>query len=460
MSAMASGSNAVTMSDEVEEEIQVLKSIFDVDYADGPSVWNCPSFSINCRPANIPNRNEDTELFVLIKFTLTKTYPRTVPTVKIENSKGITKKELAELDGLLQSTCKAHIGSVMCYDVASACISYLETKVPKSGNLYEDMISRQIRERDAFQAIVSSRPDCATQVVNSLKVDTAPVGDNLRQHMPRHPSRTSEYSESDSEDELIHVGNQDLPKLGNPGREFSDDIATSAKVDSSDEESEDADEESSDDDDSSSEDSSSDESEKEVSPPGQEPIEIKSRYKDEFEQMSLLGKGAFGEVWSCQNNLDTRVYAVKKIIINSSNAVMNAKIRREVTTISHLWHKHIVRYYAAWVESLTDEDELDSKLENSEDSLFASNSEFLSSKQFSWTGENMDDDSEDEDDYSDPEQMKANPAARNSAKQVLYIQMEFCQTTLRALLDEDNVWNQLNETIRLLRQVSLLHHLI
>ena len=77
-----------------------------------------------------------------------------------------------------------------------------------------------------------------------------------------------------------------------------------------------------------------------------------SRYRQEFVEMSRLGSGASGQVWKVRNKLDRRIYAVKKIDLNAAEnaSVGQAKIRREVTTISRLLHKHIVRYYAAWVE--------------------------------------------------------------------------------------------------------------
>jgi eukaryotic translation initiation factor 2-alpha kinase 4 len=77
-----------------------------------------------------------------------------------------------------------------------------------------------------------------------------------------------------------------------------------------------------------------------------------SRYHEEFEEISLLGKGASGEVWKVRNKLDRRFYAVKKIAMGARDreSGLDKKIRREVTTVSRLLHKHIVRYYAAWVE--------------------------------------------------------------------------------------------------------------
>ena len=87
------------------------------------------------------------------------------------------------------------------------------------------------------------------------------------------------------------------------------------------------------------------------------PITGSSRYQTDFIELGLLGRGGGGEVVKVRNRLDRRIYAVKKIILESEEgkdakfgAVQNRKLRREVTTISRITHKNIVRYYQAWVE--------------------------------------------------------------------------------------------------------------
>jgi len=82
-----------------------------------------------------------------------------------------------------------------------------------------------------------------------------------------------------------------------------------------------------------------------------------SRYDSDFHELGILGRGGGGEVMKCRNRLDRRVYAVKKILLerekgkhSSGAAERNQKLRREVTTISRMMHKNIVRYYQAWLE--------------------------------------------------------------------------------------------------------------
>ncbi|XP_006883089.1 PREDICTED: eukaryotic translation initiation factor 2-alpha kinase 4 [Elephantulus edwardii] len=74
-----------------------------------------------------------------------------------------------------------------------------------------------------------------------------------------------------------------------------------------------------------------------------------SRYFNEFEELQLLGKGAFGAVIKVQNKLDGCSYAVKRIPINPASKHFR-RIKGEVTLLSRLHHENIVRYYNAWIE--------------------------------------------------------------------------------------------------------------
>ncbi|XP_043929768.1 eIF-2-alpha kinase GCN2 isoform X2 [Protopterus annectens] len=74
-----------------------------------------------------------------------------------------------------------------------------------------------------------------------------------------------------------------------------------------------------------------------------------SRYCDEFEELQLLGKGAFGAVIKVQNKLDGCFYAVKRIQVNPASRQFR-RIKGEVTLLSRLNHENIVRYYNAWIE--------------------------------------------------------------------------------------------------------------
>jgi len=83
-----------------------------------------------------------------------------------------------------------------------------------------------------------------------------------------------------------------------------------------------------------------------------------SRYVVDFIELGILGKGGGGEVVKVKNRLDRRTYAIKKILLEPETGKFakhdaiknNRKLKKEVTHISRMMHKNIVRYYQAWVE--------------------------------------------------------------------------------------------------------------
>ncbi|KAJ7121645.1 hypothetical protein C8R44DRAFT_622641 [Mycena epipterygia] len=74
-----------------------------------------------------------------------------------------------------------------------------------------------------------------------------------------------------------------------------------------------------------------------------------SRWKEDWEELEMLGKGAFGSVVKARNKIDSRIYAVKKIRLNRIQS--DTKIFREVNALSRLSHRFIVRYFTTWVET-------------------------------------------------------------------------------------------------------------
>jgi serine/threonine protein kinase len=108
------------------------------------------------------------------------------------------------------------------------------------------------------------------------------------------------------------------------------------------------------------------------------PLVRYSRYKSEFKELSALGRGGFGTVFKCENALDSREYAIKKIWIKSQ--MLNGKVTehfskklhrvlREVKILALLDHPNIVRYYTAWLE--VDEDAKADDESNSSNSILS-----------------------------------------------------------------------------------------
>lgn len=77
--------------------------------------------------------------------------------------------------------------------------------------------------------------------------------------------------------------------------------------------------------------------------------EYKSRYLEDFEELSILGKGGFGLVFEAKHKIDERLYAVKRIGMPASGE-KRERFLREIRALSKLDHVNIVRYYNAWLE--------------------------------------------------------------------------------------------------------------
>lgn len=80
-----------------------------------------------------------------------------------------------------------------------------------------------------------------------------------------------------------------------------------------------------------------------------------SRYYQDFDEASRLGKGGFGQVVKSRNKLDGRFYAIKKISQKSAAALKDTL--SEIMLLSRLNHPYVVRYYTAWLEEDTHVDE-------------------------------------------------------------------------------------------------------
>lgn len=94
---------------------------------------------------------------------------------------------------------------------------------------------------------------------------------------------------------------------------------------------------------------------------GQHPIiSEKSRLSTEFEILSGVGRGAFGDVLKVRNKLDNREYAIKRIPLTTRSRQLFKKMTREVELLSRLNHENVVRYYNSWIETVTGDDELKS----------------------------------------------------------------------------------------------------
>ena len=87
------------------------------------------------------------------------------------------------------------------------------------------------------------------------------------------------------------------------------------------------------------------------------------RHRTEYQHIRTLGRGAFGTTHLVRNVVDSRLYALKCVVLGSNEQFGTEackRVLREVDALSSLKNDHVVRYYGAWVERGTIEAEDDS----------------------------------------------------------------------------------------------------
>ncbi|EGD74480.1 WEE protein kinase [Salpingoeca rosetta] len=85
--------------------------------------------------------------------------------------------------------------------------------------------------------------------------------------------------------------------------------------------------------------------------PHKKTFSVVRRYREEFVEESILGKGDFGTVYKCRHKLDGMVYAIKKSRKRIAGLAEERQLLREVYAHAVLQAQpYIVRYFSAWEE--------------------------------------------------------------------------------------------------------------
>lgn len=77
------------------------------------------------------------------------------------------------------------------------------------------------------------------------------------------------------------------------------------------------------------------------------------KFTTEYQNIGLIGRGAFSKVYKAKYYLDQTDYAIKKmLIIPTANNLLDVNhIFSEISIFSSLEHPHILRYYYSWIET-------------------------------------------------------------------------------------------------------------
>jgi hypothetical protein len=139
----------MAFSEEITEEVEVLTSIYQADFEHRKSAWNLPSFAIKLKATALIDGTSYVSL--ILAFTLPNQYPRVPPKFEIEAVKGLNDKCLEELKEKLQEEVLLRAGQVMCYELATIAKDHLEMYHKKPQSLFESMTSRHQRETNALR---------------------------------------------------------------------------------------------------------------------------------------------------------------------------------------------------------------------------------------------------------------------------------------------------------------------
>lgn len=163
-----------------------------------------------------------------------------------------------------------------------------------------------------------------------------------------------------------------------------------------------------------------------------------SRYESDFKELEIVGRGGCGEVARSANRLDKRIYAIKKVRLDSDATRGEARRQlREVEALATVFHPHVVRYYQAWIEGTLHNDDDESSDTETEEAL-------------STTSDGIEGGSA----CTLLTQMATNNSGIERASAcTLYIQMEFCPRTLRELIDSNALAGRPDDAWRLVRQI-------
>ena len=146
-----------TKMNEILEEIEVLKSIFVDDFlTNAPSQQEKKGKQGTATSFSIKVQKEYCS--VTLSFTLPKGYPaKSTAQFSVSASHNLSNASLAEINEKLRDAKKRLIGQVQCFELCNVAREHLELYNKKPESLYESMIKREVREHSALDQLRTSQ---------------------------------------------------------------------------------------------------------------------------------------------------------------------------------------------------------------------------------------------------------------------------------------------------------------
>lgn len=130
-------------------EENALIAIYGDDFSSSPGVWNCPCWSVKLRPPDLEPSKVGSSLTLLCQIT--KKYPYVAPNIELREVKGLSSAEQRELGQELLLLAKdfAQKGQEMIFPLVHICENYL-SKHNRDPNMseWEHMQEREKNKRE------------------------------------------------------------------------------------------------------------------------------------------------------------------------------------------------------------------------------------------------------------------------------------------------------------------------
>ncbi|EEY69961.1 eukaryotic translation initiation factor 2-alpha kinase, putative [Phytophthora infestans T30-4] len=318
------------------QELEVLQAIYDCDLvAQSSTPLYSYIFAIRLLCEAAPGSATTAE--VLLHFDFTRAYPlKQPPNITVEAKHGLSDTETQKLQRGMETLALEKVGDAAVYDLVVFATDFIQDHLKDQSSFFDQMMTRQqdkeTKEKMAEDALIQQQEEHARAkseeilaLIDAERKKRETIKKTRRRRRRHRSSIDGEYDGSDGE------SRDDLESMSSIYEQQTE--ASSKKDDASS---------------SSPSDSDSDTSDLDAAAAAER---YHSRYHGDFKELGLLGRGGGGEV----------VKTMKK------------KILREVKTISRMQHRHIVRYFQAWIEGesgmSSDDEEEDSDLSDQESEL-------------------------------------------------------------------------------------------
>eukprot|EP00611_Tribonema_gayanum_P015120 TRINITY_DN2691_c0_g1_i6.p2 TRINITY_DN2691_c0_g1~~TRINITY_DN2691_c0_g1_i6.p2 ORF type:complete len:437 (+),score=122.07 TRINITY_DN2691_c0_g1_i6:900-2210(+) len=360
----------IDFAQDQEDELEALAAIWP-GFSLRTGVWGGKSFAVTVTPLGLPEK----QIFARVTLVLSypARYPRVAPLLRIESSEHLTDAEVKELKVLLAQHAASLTGDrVFIHDLLALTAEFLGrcNRAPNVDHrsLWEQMQSeerRALKARQDEERLEEEKME-REELDKEAAAATKPQETALHWHphaASPHPATAADViapaSSSAAANALgAYAKHGALDRIQEGGGEGSD--AAKEELQAFTPQGSDVD----------SDDLLEDEAR------GGLPASARaSWYRSQFKEIGKIGRGGFGTVFKVRNRVDKRLYAIKKIPLDPHDKLTNKKIRREVTTISRMIHKNIVRYYHAVMEDGDEQIDLaDAIMEEEENDIATSDS--------------------------------------------------------------------------------------